>query len=54
VPDALERVGVRVLEDTAAKLNTPAGPLWVAGVSDLSGSDDAHSGKALTLTVERP
>ena len=24
-----------VLEDTAARLNTPAGPLWVAGISDL-------------------
>lgn len=35
VRDALERNGIRVLEDTAARLNTPAGPLWVAGISDL-------------------
>jgi uncharacterized protein len=35
VRDALERNGVRVLEDTAARLDTPAGPVWVAGVSDL-------------------
>lgn len=35
VRDALERNGIRVLEETAARLATPAGPLWVAGVSDL-------------------
>lgn len=35
VQNALERNGVRVLEETAAKLETPAGPLWVAGISDL-------------------
>ena len=32
---ALESNGVRVLEDTAARLDTPAGSVWVAGVSDL-------------------
>jgi predicted MPP superfamily phosphohydrolase len=31
---ALERVGIRVLEDTAARLDTPSGPLWIAGISD--------------------
>ncbi len=35
VRDALDRNGIRVVEDTAARLNTPAGPLWVAGISDL-------------------
>lgn len=35
VEDALERSGIRVVEERAAKLDTPAGPLWLAGVSDL-------------------
>jgi uncharacterized protein len=32
---AVETIGIRVVEDTAIRLNTPAGPLWVAGISDL-------------------
>src|SRR5712691_6691071 len=32
---ALETIGIRVVEDTAIRLNTPAGRLWVAGISDL-------------------
>jgi predicted MPP superfamily phosphohydrolase len=32
---AVERIGIHVVEDTATRLNTPAGPLWVAGISDL-------------------
>jgi len=35
VRTAVERNGIRVLEETAAKLGTPAGPVWFAGVSDL-------------------
>lgn len=35
VQAALERSGIRVLEETAAKLETTAGPVWVAGISDL-------------------
>jgi predicted MPP superfamily phosphohydrolase len=35
VRHALEGAGVRVLDDTAARLETPAGPVWVAGVSDF-------------------
>ncbi|NOT28333.1 MAG: metallophosphoesterase [Acidobacteria bacterium] len=35
VRDALERNDVRVIEETAAKLNTAAGPVWFAGISDL-------------------
>lgn len=35
VQHALELSGIRVVEDTAARLDTPSGPLWVAGLSDL-------------------
>jgi predicted MPP superfamily phosphohydrolase len=32
---AVEASGIRIVEDTALRLNTPIGPLWVAGISDL-------------------
>lgn len=32
---ALTMAGLQVLEDTAIRVSTPAGPLWIAGVSDL-------------------
>ena len=32
---AVEHAGIRVLEDTAVRIDTPAGPVWVAGVGDL-------------------
>jgi predicted MPP superfamily phosphohydrolase len=35
VRQALERNRIRVLEETAARLDTPSGPLWIAGLSDL-------------------
>ena len=35
VQAALENNGIRVLEETAAKVATPTGPLWIAGISDL-------------------
>ena len=35
VRQALETIGIRVVEDTAIHLDTPAGLLWVAGISDL-------------------
>jgi hypothetical protein len=35
VAAALTANGVRMLEDTAAKFDTPAGPVWIAGISDL-------------------
>jgi uncharacterized protein len=35
VRQAVETIGIRVVEDTATRLNTPAGLLWVAGISDL-------------------
>ncbi len=41
VRDALERNGIRVVEETAVRRETPAGPLWIAGISDLwTGSHD--------------
>jgi len=50
VRNALERNGIRVVEDTAARLNTPAGPLWVAGISDLY--TGRHDLKAAMAAVE--
>ena len=35
VQQALEQNDVRVLEESAAKLETPAGRLWIAGISDV-------------------
>jgi len=35
VRQALETISIRVVEDTAIRLDTPAGLLWVAGISDL-------------------
>ena len=35
VSRALTEAGIRVLEDTAAPVETRGGPLWIAGVSDL-------------------
>lgn len=35
VQAALERNGIRVLEDTAVRLDMPAGPVWFSGISDL-------------------
>jgi predicted MPP superfamily phosphohydrolase len=41
--DALTRAGIRVLEDTAARVVTPSGSIWIAGVSDLwTGNHDVH------------
>ncbi len=35
VRTALADAGIRVLADTAIRISTPSGPIWVAGVSDL-------------------
>src|SRR3954469_20265033 len=35
VKRTLEQNGVRVIEETAVRTQTPAGPLWIAGISDL-------------------
>jgi uncharacterized protein len=32
---ALESAGIRVLEDTATRVSTPSGPVWVAGLTDF-------------------
>jgi predicted MPP superfamily phosphohydrolase len=34
VRQAVGTIGIRVVEDTATRLNTPAGLLWVAGISE--------------------
>jgi predicted MPP superfamily phosphohydrolase len=52
VQRALESAGIRVLEDTAVRVATPAGPLWIAGVSDLwRGPHDV--GRALRAVTDR-
>ena len=43
---ALADAGIRVLEDTAARVDTRGGPLWIAGVSDLY-TRPADVGRAL-------
>jgi predicted MPP superfamily phosphohydrolase len=35
VKRALEQNGIPVIEESAVRIETPAGPLWVAGISDL-------------------
>ncbi|MEO7985743.1 MAG: metallophosphoesterase [Gemmatimonadales bacterium] len=35
VSEALRANGMRVLEDTAVRVTTPSGPVWIAGVSDF-------------------
>ncbi|MGH7499280.1 MAG: metallophosphoesterase [Gemmatimonadales bacterium] len=35
VYEALTARGVRVLEDTAVRIATPSGPVWIAGISDF-------------------
>ena len=35
VRQAVEAIGIRVVEDMSIRLDTPIGPLWVAGISDL-------------------
>ena len=55
VRDALERNGIRVLEETAAKLATPAGPVWLAGISDLwTGRHDIATALAATADDGAP
>ena len=52
---ALERNGIRVLEETAAKLSTTAGPVWVAGVSDMwTGRPDISTALAATVDDGAP
>jgi len=54
VKAAVEQSGIRVLEDTAARLETPAGRVWVAGVSDLwTGRHDLDAALA-AVTGDEP
>ncbi len=63
VRDALQRNGIRVVEETAERRDTPAGPLWIAGVSDLwTGTHDItaaldavkHDGAPVILLTHNP
>jgi uncharacterized protein len=46
---ALESNGVRVIEDTAVRVDTAAGPVWAAGISDLwTGRHDIAAALAAT------
>ena len=55
VRDALERNGIRVLEETAARLSTPAGPVWIAGISDLwTGRHDVATALAAVRNDDAP
>jgi hypothetical protein len=51
VSRALTEAGIRVLEDTAAPVETRGGPLWIAGVSDLY-TRHSDVGRALASVPE--
>jgi uncharacterized protein len=47
VKRALEQNGIPVIEESAVRIETPAGPLWIAGISDLwTGVHDVHAALA--------
>lgn len=47
VARALEDRGIRVIEETAVRLMTPAGPVWVGGISDMwTGRHDVNAALA--------
>jgi uncharacterized protein len=55
VRDALVRNGIRMVEDTAARLDTSSGPVWVAGVSDLwTGRHDLAAALAAVKSDREP
>jgi predicted MPP superfamily phosphohydrolase len=52
---ALESAGIRVLEDTAVRVVTPSGPIWIAGVSDFwTGPHDVPRALAAVTDHELP
>jgi predicted MPP superfamily phosphohydrolase len=52
---AIERNGVRVVEDSAVRLDTHAGALWVAGVSDLwTGPHDLDAALSAVSSASEP
>lgn len=55
VKNALEANGIRVLEETAAEFATPAGPVWIAGISDLwTGAHDVPTALAAVSDDRAP
>jgi predicted MPP superfamily phosphohydrolase len=47
VKRALEQNGIRVIEESAVRTQTPAGPVWIAGISDLwTGAHDVRAALA--------
>ena len=52
---ALTANGVRVVEDTAVRVETPAGVVWVAGVSDLwTGPHDLNAALSAITSESEP
>lgn len=50
VKRALEQNGIRLVEESAVKAQTPAGPLWIAGISDLwTGVHDVRAALAAVV-----
>jgi predicted MPP superfamily phosphohydrolase len=55
VRQALVSAGLRVLEDTAVRVVTASGPVWVAGVTDYStGPHDIHRALAAVTDTAAP
>jgi predicted MPP superfamily phosphohydrolase len=47
VKRALEQNAIRVIEESAARTQTPAGPVWIAGIGDLwTGAHDVRAALA--------
>ena len=53
VETALERNGIRVIEETAVRVTTPAGPVWFAGIGDVW-TGRADVGAALAAVGDDP
>jgi uncharacterized protein len=53
VKRALEQNAIRVIEESAVRTRTPAGPLWIAGISDLwTGVHDVRAALAAVKNDE--
>jgi predicted MPP superfamily phosphohydrolase len=51
----IERAGVRVVEDAAERIQTRAGPVWIAGVSDVwTGHPDLRAALAAVRDESTP
>ena len=60
---ALQQSGIHIVEETAMRVETASGPLWIAGISDLwTGTHDIHKalspvkddGAAVVLLTHNP